>query len=88
MLRNAYEFLRFAVPFGLVGLTIGVATGGIGGALVGGVVGAIGQAYTGSSLMISYAYNGSWIGATIFGVAGLVVGGCIIYSTTKTKIGF
>ena len=87
MSRNTYEFLKFAVPFGLIGVATGVMTGGIGGALVGGVAGAITQAYTGSPVMFQYAYSGSGIGATIFGVAGLVVGVCILYSMTTVKIG-
>ena len=88
MSRNAYEYLRFAVPFGLVGVTLGVVAGGIGGAMVGGTAGAITQAYTGSPVALSYAYICSGIGATLFGIVGLVVSGCIIYSTTRTKTGF
>ena len=88
MSRNTYEFLRFALPFGLIGVTVGVMTGGIGGALVGGVAGAITQAYTGSPVMLQYAYIGSGISATTFGVVGLVVGVCVMYNTTKVKTGF
>ena len=87
-MSNTYEFLRFAVPFGLVGVTLGAIAGGIGGAVVGGTAGVIIQAYTGSPVTFSYAYICSGIGATLFGVVGLVASGCIIYSTTKTKTGF
>lgn len=86
MSRNTCEFLKFVVPFGLIGVTTGVMTGGIGGALVGGVAGAITQAYTGSPVMFHYAYVGSGISATIFGVVGLVVGVCVLYSLSTVKI--
>ena len=88
MSRNAYEFLRFAVPLGLVGVTLGAVAGGIGGAVVGGTAGVISQVYTGSPVALSYAYICSGIGATLFGIVGLVISGCILYNTTKTKTGF
>lgn len=88
MSRNIYKFLRLAVPFGLVGATLGAVAGGIGGAVVGGTTGVIAQAYTGSPVALSYAYICSGIGATLFGVVGLVVSGCILYGITTTKTGF
>ena len=88
MSRNTYEFLKFAVPFGLAGVGFGAIAGGIGGAVMGAIAGAITQAFTGSPVLLSYAYSCGGIGAAVFGVVGLVVAGFVSYSAMNSKVSF
>ena len=88
MLRSTYELLRIVIPFGLAGVGFGAVAGGIGGAVMGAIAGAITQAYTGSPVLLSYAYTCGGIGAALFGVVGLVVAGVISYSVMNSKVSF